>query len=213
MSAQVTCPVCKTKYTVADNLLGKTIPCRKCQESFVATPVDDVPTVLAVTDDEPPPVRAAGNPLLLILLGAGAAVVLLGMLGVAAYLLWPEERTPVVTQAPPPPAAPVSRSRPSRPQPPPAPKEQPKDESPSKPVPADAQRDVVLERAVIDLRSAVQAAGADRLLARSRRPGVGREKDLVRAVLRGDGFPALGRLGLVRLVVAAGGGRGCQDDE
>src|SRR5438552_1292467 len=149
MSAQVTCPVCKTKYTVADNLLGKTIPCKKCQESFVATAVDDVPTVLAVTDDEPPPVQATGNPVLLILLGAGAAVVLLGVLGVAAYLLWPEERTPVVTQAPPPPA-PVSRSRPSRPQPPPAPKEQPKDESPSKPVPADASKDQAKSEPKVD---------------------------------------------------------------
>jgi hypothetical protein len=140
MSAQVTCPVCKTKYTVADNLLGKTIPCRKCQESFVATAVDDVPTVLAVDDDESAPtVRPAGSPLLLVLLGAGVAVVLVGALGVVAYLFWPEERQPVVVQASPPPPAP--RSRPSRPQTRPAPKEQPKEESPFKPVPTDAPKD------------------------------------------------------------------------
>lgn len=137
MSAQVTCPVCKTKYTVADNLLGKTLPCKKCQEPFVATAVDDVPTVLAVVDDEPPPptVRAAGNPALLFLAGAGVAVFLLGVLGTAAYFFWPEDAKPPVVQAPPPPPAPAPRSRPSRPQRPPAPKEQPKDESPFKPIP------------------------------------------------------------------------------
>jgi hypothetical protein len=139
MSAQVTCPVCKTKYTVADNLLGKTIPCKKCQESFVATAVDDVPMVLAVEDDDesPPPVRSARNPVLLFLAGAGVATVLLGVIGVVAYFLWPEAPKPQVVQAPPP----APRPRPSRPRTPPAPKEQPKDESPFKSVPKTEPKD------------------------------------------------------------------------
>ena len=118
MSAQVACPVCKTKYTVADNLLGKTIPCKKCQESFVATAVDDIPTLMAVPDDEaPPPAPAvARSPILLFLAGAGAAAVLLGVIGTAAYLLWPAEPKPAVVQAPPPPAP-----RPTRPRNSPAP--------------------------------------------------------------------------------------------
>src|SRR3954447_4651027 len=56
MSAPVACPVCKTRYTVADNLLGRTIPCKKCQESFVARRIpagEDPPTVLAGRDDVP----------------------------------------------------------------------------------------------------------------------------------------------------------------
>src|SRR5262245_52175523 len=142
MSAQVTCPVCKTKYTVADNLLGKTIPCKKCQEPFVATAVEDVPTVLAVVDDEPPPpVRAAGNPALLFLAGAGVAIFLLGVLGTAVYFLWPEDSKPPVAEAPPPPPAPLPRPRPSRPRTPPAPKEQPKDESPFKTLPKTEPKD------------------------------------------------------------------------
>src|SRR5256885_111645 len=113
MSAQVACPICKTKYTVADDLVGRTIPCKKCQESFVARPVaDDIPVVEAVADDvravaagedvgdETPTVLAgrpaapAGRPVLFFLVGAGAAVTLLGVVGLAAYLLWPEEPTP-----------------------------------------------------------------------------------------------------------------------
>src|SRR6188474_465726 len=113
MSAQVTCPVCKTKYTVADNLLGKTIPCKKCQEPFVATATDD--------DAPAPPLRAERNPVLLFLVGAGAAAVFIGVLGTVAYLLWPEDAKPVVAQGPPPPA-PLSQSPPSRPPTPPAPK-------------------------------------------------------------------------------------------
>jgi len=139
MSAQVTCPVCKTKYNVADSLLGKTIPCKKCQESFVATAEDDVPTVLAVEDDLPAPaVRAAGNPALLFVAGAAVAVFLLGVLGTAAYFLWPEESPPPVAQVPPPPAP---RPRPSRPRTPPAPKERPKEESSIKPAPGDKAND------------------------------------------------------------------------
>lgn len=142
MSAQVTCPVCKTKYTVADNLLGKTIPCKKCQEPFVATATDeDAPTVLATADDEPaPPLRAERNPVLLFLVGAGAAAVFIGVLGTVAYLLWPEDAKPVVAQGPLPPA-PLSQSPPSRPPTPPAPKEQPKDETQPKSTPADTPKD------------------------------------------------------------------------
>src|SRR5437667_391309 len=64
MSAQVVCPICKTKYTVADDLVGRTIPCKKCQESFVARPVaDDVPAVEDVADvAKPPDVPPASPP-------------------------------------------------------------------------------------------------------------------------------------------------------
>ena len=44
-----------------DNQLGQTIPCKKCQESFVATAIDDeAPTVLAELVDESPRPSAYG---------------------------------------------------------------------------------------------------------------------------------------------------------
>jgi predicted Zn finger-like uncharacterized protein len=37
MAVSVTCPGCRTSYPVTEDLLGKTIRCKKCQETFTAT--------------------------------------------------------------------------------------------------------------------------------------------------------------------------------
>ena len=37
MAVSVTCPGCATSYPVTEELLGKTIRCKKCQETFTAT--------------------------------------------------------------------------------------------------------------------------------------------------------------------------------
>src|SRR5262245_35725856 len=36
MAVSVTCPGCQTSYPVTNDLLGKTIRCKKCQETFTA---------------------------------------------------------------------------------------------------------------------------------------------------------------------------------
>src|SRR5262245_51741120 len=36
MAISVTCPGCRTSYPVTEDLLGKTIRCKKCQETFTA---------------------------------------------------------------------------------------------------------------------------------------------------------------------------------
>src|SRR5437588_5268443 len=37
MAVNVNCPGCRTSYPVTEDLLGKKIRCKKCQETFVAT--------------------------------------------------------------------------------------------------------------------------------------------------------------------------------
>src|SRR5205823_302759 len=37
MAVSVTCPGCRTSYPVTEDLLGKKIRCKKCQETFTAT--------------------------------------------------------------------------------------------------------------------------------------------------------------------------------
>src|SRR3954452_13021532 len=37
MAVSVTCPGCRTSYPVTDDLLGKKIRCKKCQETFTAS--------------------------------------------------------------------------------------------------------------------------------------------------------------------------------
>src|SRR3954467_15947721 len=36
MAVSVTCPGCRTSYPVTEDLLGKKIRCKKCQETFTA---------------------------------------------------------------------------------------------------------------------------------------------------------------------------------
>src|SRR5438874_2595543 len=37
MAVSVTCPGCRTSYPVTEDLLGKKIRCKKCQETFTAS--------------------------------------------------------------------------------------------------------------------------------------------------------------------------------
>lgn len=111
MAISVTCPGCQTSYPVTENLLGKSIRCKKCDETFTARAArsavgagrtDDriqkssprAERVVEMDDDDFEPVngtdrrrpaRPAGNNNALIVGGSIAGVTILGL---AAALIW-----------------------------------------------------------------------------------------------------------------------------
>jgi predicted Zn finger-like uncharacterized protein len=57
MPVRATCPHCRTQFQLADNLLGKTLRCSKCQQLFRLPPPkveEDVPVVIPVEELEEP---------------------------------------------------------------------------------------------------------------------------------------------------------------
>jgi len=121
MAVSVTCPGCGTSYPVADDLLGKKIRCKKCQETFVAAAAkvgaaraaDEriqakpaVRTAGRLDDDDGAP-RKAKKPAgvgVYVAGGAAAGLLVLGLIGGVA--LWAfgggsdtkkEEQTALVT--------------------------------------------------------------------------------------------------------------------
>src|SRR5947209_8339073 len=57
MAVNVNCPGCRTSYPVTEDLLGKKIRCKKCQETFTATaakaPAGSRPTDERITSRRP----------------------------------------------------------------------------------------------------------------------------------------------------------------
>src|SRR5436309_56821 len=51
MAVSVTCPGCRTSYPVTEDLLGKKIRCKKCQETFTATAAKSAAGVRRAGDD------------------------------------------------------------------------------------------------------------------------------------------------------------------
>jgi predicted Zn finger-like uncharacterized protein len=63
MAVNVTCPGCRTSYPVTEDLLGKKIRCKKCQETFAATAAKSAVTARA-TDERittRPPAKGANG--------------------------------------------------------------------------------------------------------------------------------------------------------
>ena len=50
MAVNVNCPGCRTSYPVTEDLLGKKIRCKKCQETFTATAAK-APAAARATDE------------------------------------------------------------------------------------------------------------------------------------------------------------------
>src|SRR5262245_1033834 len=117
MAISVTCPGCRTSYPVTEDLLGKKIRCKKCQETFTATAskataaagraaderIQTRPSARAAEDGNgaapangrtkpaaAPPRAIAGNKAaVMISAGAGALVVTMGIV-----TFWALNRTP-----------------------------------------------------------------------------------------------------------------------
>src|SRR5207248_11325586 len=125
MAISVTCPGCRTSYPVTEDLIGKTIRCKKCQETFTAKAAKAA--VAAVRGDDriqkaPPfadeddfeqrngPPRPAarkepsGGSNALIIGASIGGVTILGLIGA---LIWALNREPEVTPNPNPNPAPL----------------------------------------------------------------------------------------------------------
>lgn len=123
MAISVTCPGCQTSYPVTEDLLGKSIRCKKCQETFTARAARTA--VVAGRGDEriqkagrrnepidadddfepvngtarPRPAKPAGNNNALIIGGSIAGVTILGLLGALIWVLM-DRQEPQATPAP-----------------------------------------------------------------------------------------------------------------
>jgi predicted Zn finger-like uncharacterized protein len=122
MAISVTCPGCRTSYPVTQDLLGKTIRCKKCQETFIAKAArsavaagkadERIQTARVVEEDDDFEPRngthrpaakkkaEAGNNNAMIIAGSIGGVTLLGLVGA---LIWALNRDTEDTPKPAPP--------------------------------------------------------------------------------------------------------------
>lgn len=123
MAISVTCPGCRTSYPVTEDLLGKTIRCKKCHETFVAKAArtavaagkadERIMTARVVEEEDDFEPRnngtqrpaakkkvEAGNNNTMIIAGSIGGVTLLGLVGA---LIWALNREPEPTPTPTPP--------------------------------------------------------------------------------------------------------------